>query len=130
MRVSIKKLEIKEDKRGWLAEIVRPEDIGEKKFGLVLMTTVLPGQTKGNHYHKRKTEWYCVIKGDGLLTLTDQTTKEKKEMEIGEKNMVLVKIPSLTIHSIKNMGTEELYLLAYVDEVFNPSDPDTYAYNE
>lgn len=130
MRATIKKLEIKEDKRGWLAEIVRPEDIGEKKFGLVLMTTVLPGQTKGNHYHKRKTEWYCVIKGDGLLTLTDQATKEKKKMEIGEKNMVLVKIPSLVIHSIKNMGTEELYLLAYVDEVFNPSDPDTYAYNE
>ncbi len=51
---------------------------------------------------------------------------EKREMEIGESNMVTVKIPPLITHSIKNIGKDELYLLAYVDEAFNPADPDTY----
>lgn len=126
MNIDVKKLDIKKDNRGWLAEIVRPDDIETKKFGLVLVTTALPGQTKGGHYHKRKTEWYCVIKGDGLLTLVDNESKEKKEMKIGEENMVLVRIPPKTTHSIKNIGDCELYLIAYVDEAFNESDPDTY----
>lgn len=126
MKIKVKKLEVKKDHRGWLAEIVQPKDVGIKDFGLVLVTTAFPGQTKGGHYHKRKTEWYCVIKGKGLLTLIDNKSKEKKEMEIGERNMVLVRIPPLIMHKIKNIGEDELYLLAYVDEAFNKQDPDTY----
>ena len=126
MDVVVKKLVIRKDQRGWLAEIVQPEDVGKKEFGQILVTTALPGKIKGNHYHKRKTEWYCVIKGIGLLTLMDQYTKEKREIEIGERNMVLVKIPPLTVHSIKNIGEEELFLLAYLDEGFDPVEPDTY----
>ncbi len=126
MNVEIKKIKVLKDNRGWLAEIIKPEDVETKDFGLVLITTALPGKTKGNHYHKRKTEWYCVIKGIGLLTLTNLNTKEKKEIQIGEGNMVLVKIPPFTHHILKNIGKEELYLLAYVNESFNKADPDTY----
>lgn len=126
MKIKVKKLEVKKDHRGWLAEVVQAEDAGIKDFGLVLVTTAFPGQTKGGHYHKRKTEWYCVIRGRGLLTLVDNSSKEKKEMEIGERNMVLVKIPPLITHTIKNIGKDELCLLSYVSEAFNEQDPDTY----
>lgn len=126
MNIKVKKLEVRKDNRGWLAEVVKAKDVGIKDFGLVLVTTANPGQTKGGHYHKRKTEWYCVIKGKGLLTLVDNNSKEKREMEIGGGNMVLVMIPPLTTHVIKNIGESELYLLVYVNEPFNEQDPDTY----
>jgi len=126
MKIKVKKLEVKKDHRGWLAEIVEGKDVGIKDFGLILVTTAKPGQTKGGHYHKRKTEWYCVLRGKGLLTLVDNKSNEKTEMEVGEGNMVLVKIAPLITHAIKNIGTDELYLLSYIDEAFDKADPDTY----
>ena len=129
MKITIKSLDIKNDARGWLSEIIRAEDVDHKKFGQVLITTANPGETKGNHYHKRKTEWYCIIKGRGILTMINRNNEEKKEIKLGEKNMVLVKIPPNHFHYIKNIGKKEMLLLVYVDEVFNSSDPDTYRDN-
>ena len=57
MKLNIKKLVVKKDSRGWLAEIIQSEDVGKKRFGLLLITTAHPGQVKGNHYHKKKKEW-------------------------------------------------------------------------
>lgn len=127
--VKIKKLDIKEDSRGWFAEIVRLEDLDNKnkKFGLVYITTAKPGQTKGRHYHTRKVEWFCVIKGLGLLTLIDKTTNERQEIKIGEDNMIAVQIPPNVWHAIANRDkNNDMYLLAYIDEPFNPGDPDTF----
>lgn len=125
--VKIKKLQVKEDERGFVAEIVRVEDLENKKksFGQIYISTANPGQTKGKHYHQRKTEWFCVIKGKGLLTLVDKNSKEKQEIKMGEDNMVAVAIPPMVWHAIANTADSEMYLLAYIDESFNPDDPDT-----
>ena len=127
-KVKVKKLEVKQDERGFVAEIVRVEDLinQSKEFGQMYISTANPGQTKGKHYHKRKTEWFCVIKGRGLLTLVDKKSKEKQEIMMGEDNMVAVQIPPMVWHAIVNTEKDiELYLLAYIDESFNPDDPDT-----
>lgn len=126
MRLKVKELEIKRDNRGWLAEIFHNQDVGDDKLGLVLITTARPGQVKGKHYHKRKKEWYCVIRGRGLLRVWSKDGKQKQTVEIGEKNMVLVEIPKNYFHSIEALGKKQMYLLACVSEIFNPSDPDTY----
>lgn len=127
--VKIKNLDIKRDERGWFAEIVRSEDIenNSKPFGQMYATTANPGQTKGKHYHTRKTEWFCVIKGKGLLTLVNMETQEKQEIEMGEDNMAAVQIPPNVWHAIANIGDREMFLLAYIDESYNPNDPDTIA---
>lgn len=126
MKLKIKQLEVKKDNRGWLSEIFSEKQIGQTKLGLILITTAYPSQTKGNHYHKRKREWYCVVKGRGLLKVWSTDGKEKEELEIGERNMVAVEIPRNYFHSITNIGDDELFLLAYVNESFNPKDPDTF----
>ncbi|MFH1833020.1 MAG: cupin domain-containing protein [Candidatus Levyibacteriota bacterium] len=126
MKIKEKKLKVKSDIRGWLAEILTPKDVGNKAFGLIVVTTAKPGQTKGRHYHKRKTEWYCVIKGDGMLTLIDNKTRETKKIEMGEKNMIMVQIPPNHFHLIENIGKTEMFLLVYVNELFNPKEPDNY----
>jgi dTDP-4-dehydrorhamnose 3,5-epimerase len=129
MNVFIKQLKVHTDERGWLAEILRQEDIDvNKKFGQFYVTTAKPGITKANHYHKRKTEWFCVIKGKGKLVLKDIETNEVKELEMGDKNMIVVKIPPNMAHAIKNIGSNMMYLLAYIDEPFFAEDPDTYEY--
>lgn len=126
MELIIKKLTISKDKRGWLCEIIRSEDVGKAQFGQILVTTAKKGETKGKHYHNRKTEWYCVIQGKAILTITNNKTKESKEVSMGEDNMVLVKIPPHNFHEIKNIGETEMFLLIYISEAFDPSDPDIY----
>lgn len=126
MNIRTKKLEVKKDTRGWLAEIITPEDVKNGVFGLVLITTAKPGQTKGKHYHKRKTEWYCVVRGEGQLTLIDNKTGEIEKIDMGEKNMITIEIPPDHFHFIENTGRVEMYLLVYVNEPFDPKDPDTY----
>lgn len=129
MKLEIKKLTINKDPRGWLTEIIRAEDVGNKKFGQILITSANPGETKGNHYHKRKTEWYCVIKGNAVTTVINRKNKIKKVIKMGEKNMILLKIPPNHFHFIKNIGKNEMLLLAYTDDVFKVNNPDTYQEN-
>jgi UDP-2-acetamido-2,6-beta-L-arabino-hexul-4-ose reductase len=122
------KLEIKSDERGWLAEVLRREQLhpGREGFGQFFVTTAHPGVSKGHHYHLRKHEWFCVIKGRGLLVFENIDTGQREELEMGEANMVTVEIPLRTAHAIKNTGSEMMYLLAYTDESHNPQDPDTH----
>jgi UDP-2-acetamido-2,6-beta-L-arabino-hexul-4-ose reductase len=128
--MEVKKLEIKTDQRGWLAEILRRENLypGREAFGQFFVTTAHPGISKGHHYHLRKHEWFCVIKGRALLVLEDIDTKQRTQIPMGEDNMVTVELPLRSAHAIKNTGQEMMYLLAYVDEPFNQEDGDTHAY--
>lgn len=86
-------LEVKRDERGWLAEVLRSRQLreGEKEFTQIYVTTANPGKTKGKHYHKRKTEWFCVVAGEAVLHLKDMRTGEEDSVPMGEKNMVTVR---------------------------------------
>lgn len=126
MIIHSKKLDVKKDPRGWLAEVVRPEDVDNKYFGQILVTTAKHGQIKGNHYHKRKTEWYCVIKGKMKLVLRDNETEEVNEFILGDKKLQTIEISPGVSHGFRNIGDEMLYVLIYINEPFNPKDPDTF----
>lgn len=126
MKLKVKKLKVKKDSRGWLSEIIRPEDIKKVQFGQLILTVSYPLEIRANHYHKRKTEWYCVVRGKAALTIVNNRTGERKEITMGEDNLSLVEIPPNHLHYIKNIGDEKMYLLVYVNEAFNPLDSDTY----
>ena len=120
-------LDVKKDERGWLAEIIRKEALVRgAEFGQFLVTTAHPGYVKGNHYHTRKYEWYCVLKGEGLLMLWDRRSGERKELMLAEQRLTTVMIPPQVSHAIKNVGAGMMYLLIYTDEPFNEEDPDTF----
>jgi UDP-2-acetamido-2,6-beta-L-arabino-hexul-4-ose reductase len=128
--VKIKKLDIKSDDRGWFTEILRSDEVENPKLGQFYVTTATVGQTKGKHYHERKIEWFCVIKGKALLTLIENKTGEKQEIEMGEDNMVTVEIPAGVWHAIANTGQDEMFLVAHISESYNPEDPDTFKKEE
>jgi len=129
MKFELKKLEKKVDERGWFAEILRADDLPAsemKNFGQIGITTAKQNIVKGNHYHKRKLEWYCVLKGKALIVLQDNVTNERKEIVMSEKEPSILKIYPDVSHAIKNIGKGMMYLLIYTNEPFNPEDPDTF----
>ena len=125
--IEILDLEKKSDERGWLIEVLcgdLPE--GCKEFGQLHVSVAYPGKVRGNHYHTRKVEWFCVPVGKGLLLLKDLETGKTREVVMGVNNLKTIKIEPGAIHAIKNIGEEDMVLIVYSNESFDPEDPDTF----
>ncbi len=125
--IEILDLDKKSDERGWLIEVLGGElPEGCEEFGQLHVSVAYPGKVRGNHYHIRKVEWFCVPAGQGLLLLKDQETGETQEVIMGVNNLKTIKIQPGTIHAIKNIGEDDMVLIVYANESFDPEDPDTY----
>jgi len=117
-----RELEVKQDERGKLIEIFKISGVGQ-----VFYCTTEPGMIRGNHYHLRKTEYFCIIEGKGLIKLKNRETREIKEIMASGKKPEIFEMPVNWTHNIRNTGDSEMKLLVWVNEIFNPDDPDTYA---
>lgn len=124
--IEVHVLEKKNDERGWLTEVLRREQLEKMDFGQFSVFVCRAGAVRGNHYHCRKTEWVCVLKGAGQLCLQDVRTADKEVIILDEQHMVAIKIPPYISHSLSAVGSEPLLVLAYSDEPFNVEEPDTY----
>lgn len=115
------------DQRGWLAEILRREHLGGAGlFGQILITAVLPGVVKGNHYHTRKTEWFLVVKGSGEIMTKHVRTGSSQRILVNETPPVVVRISPYVAHAIRNKCEQVMHTIVYCDEPFRSEDPDTY----
>lgn len=114
-----------DDERGSVYELLRLAEIGGRPNGQMFVTTAKPGQSKGHHYHTRKTEWFCVVSGDGEMVIQDVETGERDAIPVTAEMPTVIKIEPGLAHALRNVGTGELVSLVYVDEVYNPSDADT-----
>ena len=125
--IEILDLDKKSDERGWLIEVLGGElPEGCREFGQLHVSVAYPGKIRGNHYHTRKDEWFCIPAGKGLLVLKDRETGETREVLMGVNNLKTIKIQPGTIHAIKNIGEDDMVLIVYANESFDPEDPDTY----
>jgi dTDP-4-dehydrorhamnose 3,5-epimerase len=127
MRIETIKLDKKQDRRGWFLKILMNRHItGKKEFGELYLSVVNAGEVRGEHCHKETTEWFCTLKGKGLLNLLDTQTGEKQQMPLDEDAPLTIVVPPGIAHSIQNMGHEPLYLLAYSDVEYDAGKPDTF----
>ena len=128
MDIKIKEIEKKTDERGWLIEFLHMNET-PKKEGQFYVTTQKPGIVRGNHYHKRKNEWFGIIKGKAIIALKDMKTGETEEVELDEGTKDKIKViyvPKNIVHAIKCIGDEPSIMIAFIDEEFDEKDPDTY----
>lgn len=110
------------DERGYLFEVVKQLAGG----GQVFFSTTRPGITRGNHYHTRKYEKFCVVKGEAAIRLRRLQTDDILEYRVSGDDPTVVDIPLFHTHSIENVGTTELLTLFWSNELFDPADGDTY----
>ncbi len=126
MKIKTIKLEKKEDARGSLVQNESTEIRNRMKHFFV--STSKKGVIRGQHYHTEKVEWFLVIKGRARIYFEDINTHEKDSVELVETNPQVVEVPVLIAHSIENIGTEEMILLAIVNEPLDKNNPDTFPY--
>ncbi|MCE2690682.1 MAG: capsular polysaccharide biosynthesis protein CapF [Rubrivivax sp.] len=110
------------DPRGVFAEMLKTPDCGQFSY-----FTAHPGITRGGHYHHSKTEKFLVIKGQARFKFRHMHTGEAYELTAsGEKAEIVETVPGWT-HDITNIGTEEMIVMLWANEVFDRQRPDTFA---
>lgn len=109
------------DHRGSFTETIRTSLGGQFSF-----STTLPGVTRGNHFHTRKIERFIVIKGKAIIELRRIGTSKVLHFDLKGEHPSYVDMPVWYTHNITNVGNEELITLFWINEFFNPDDPDTF----
>lgn len=108
------------DARGAFAEVLRTPDAGQISF-----FTAHPGVTRGGHYHHTKTEKFLVVHGTARFAFRHVVTGERHQLEVtGSEARVVDTVPGWA-HDITNIGTDELIVLLWANEAFDPVRPDT-----
>ena len=115
------KLKMNEDDRGSFTEFLRSPDRGQ-----VSINVSKPGITKGQHWHHSKNEKFLVVKGNGLIRFRKVDEDKIIEYPVSGDELEVVDIPTGYTHSIVNIGEEEMVTVMWVNEPFDPDNPDTY----
>jgi UDP-2-acetamido-2,6-beta-L-arabino-hexul-4-ose reductase len=108
------------DARGLFVEMLKTPDTGQFSF-----FTAHSGITRGGHYHHTKTEKFLVIKGHARFGFRHMLTNELHYLETkGEEPQIVETVPGWT-HDITNIGTEEMVVMLWANEIFDRANPDT-----
>lgn len=111
-----------EDPRGMFVEMLKTPDAGQFSF-----FTAHAGVTRGGHYHHTKTEKFLVIKGEARFKFRHMLTDERHELTTsGNAPQVVETVPGWT-HDITNVGSEEMIVMLWANEIFDRTRPDTFA---
>ena len=108
------------DERGKIMHILKSTDSTFEKFGEVYVSCGYPGVIKAWHIHTEMTINDCCIKGMMKLVIYDcrkdsPTFGNLMEINMGEDNYCIVKIPPGLANGYKAYGTELAYLINCAD---------------
>lgn len=115
------KLNMHTDDRGSFTEFLRSENRGQ-----VSINVSKPGITKGEHWHHSKNEKFLVVKGTGVIRFRKVGEEKIIEYPVDGSELEVVDIPTGYTHSIVNTGDEDMVTVMWVNEPFDPDNPDTY----
>lgn len=117
-----RELKLNSDDRGTLFEGVKGGGGGQ-----TFLSTTKPGVTRGDHFHLDKIERFLVLDGEGLIRIRKILQDEIWEFRVSGDRPSFVDMPVLHTHSIENVGSKPLLTLFWTHELFDPSNPGTFA---
>ena len=116
-----RKFEPKSDARGALVEIVKTTGGGQ-----TFISSTVPDVVRGNHYHTRKIERFAVIQGTARICVRKLLSEEVVTFDVSGDTPVYIDMPTFATHNIRNTGTDELITAFWTNEIYDPTDPDTF----
>lgn len=110
-----------QDHRGIFVEMLKTPEYGQFSY-----FKAPPGVTRGGHYHQSKSEKFLVVQGSALFKYRNINSNELHELLVSASDCRMVDSIPGWAHSIKNVGSEELIVILWANEIFDPQYPDTY----
>ncbi|MCK4631747.1 MAG: dTDP-4-dehydrorhamnose 3,5-epimerase family protein [candidate division Zixibacteria bacterium] len=143
--VTIRKLTRYSDKRGWLTELFRHDELETEFFpAMTYLSMTDPGAARGPHEHAEQADLFCFL-GPSTFRVylwdnraNSPTYGESFRIELGQDSPASMIVPKGVVHAYKNIGDCEglvfnapnrLYAgpgrTEPVDEIRHEDDPDT-----
>jgi dTDP-4-dehydrorhamnose 3,5-epimerase len=104
-------LSVYEDRRGWLAEIYRQDELAPEHWPVMAYFSVTqPGVARGPHAHRHQTDLFCFPgPGDFRVVLWDQRTDSpsygvRQEFHLGENCPGVLIVPPGVVHGYRNIS--------------------------
>ena len=116
------KTELHNDERGSLTELAKVDS----SEGQVFFSTTNKGYVRGEHFHMRKFERFCVVDGEAAIRIRKLGTDDIQEYRVSGDNIEIIDMPVLHTHDIKNIGNDKLTTIFWISELYNKDNPDTY----
>lgn len=114
-------LDTHRDERGLFVEFIKTIASGQVSF-----FTAKPGVTRGSHYHHTKVEKFIVTHGRARFRYQNVIDGTICHIDVNADAPVVVESVPGWIHNVTNLGDEDLSVLVWANEVFNPSKTDTF----
>jgi len=108
------------DGRGVFAEFLKTKDSGQFSF-----FTAKPGVTRGEHYHHSKTEKFLVVNGRARFGFRNIISHKKYNIEASYNDFQIIESVPGWSHNITNIGNDEMIVIVWANQVFDPDNPDT-----
>ncbi len=141
--VRIKTLVKHTDERGYFIEQLKRGDLDDEgrqfiersEFAQMSHSVVYarggnpPEPIKAFHWHRRQWDYWDIVVGNARVVLVDlradsPTCGVIQTLLLGDNSPRVVAIPPLVAHGYQCLGTENLHLVYYVTEPYNPGQPD------
>lgn len=110
------------DPRGEFVEMLKTADSGQFSY-----FTAHPGITRGEHYHHTKTEKFLVIRGTAHFGFRHVDTGATYELVAKGGDARIVETVPGWAHNVTNIGSDELIVMLWANEIFDRDHPDTIA---
>ncbi len=114
--------QVHSDDRGDLFETGRVHGGTGQSF----LSTTRPGRERGHHYHLHKVERFFVVKGRAEIRLRRLLHDDVVTFRLDGDRPAYVDMPTLWVHSIRNVGDSELVTVFWTDQLLDQDAPDQY----
>lgn len=112
-------VKVSSDQRGRLSELV----ISRTK-GQIFYSTTNPDFVRGNHFHTRRIERFCVLSGDALIQMRKVGTDDVIEYRISGDDCKVIDMPVYYTHNLKNIGDTELVCCFWMNDILSEQKVD------
>jgi dTDP-4-dehydrorhamnose 3,5-epimerase-like enzyme len=111
------------DDRGWFLKVIDGKEKNIPSYtGEVYLTSAMPGESKGGHYHDKANEWFTLVTGECELKIVDINSGEKLSLNLSSIKPETIYVPNNVAHIFINNSSKDYILLAYSDQLFDPED--------
>ena len=126
--IVIKQLKRMPDERGSFTEVFRKDwkDLLENDVAAQAnLSLTYPGIVRAWHRHLRgQVDYFVALKGAIKIGIFDDKTGELDEIVTTAQDLQVVRVPGNYWHGFKAIGNEQVMLLYFTTNLYDPANPD------
>ena len=116
------------DERGLFHELIRADWdqlLGDDKLLQANLSVTFPGIVRAWHRHLRgQVDYFFVARGYAKICAYDDTTQAMLEVVLSGDKPQILRIPGHYWHGFKAIGQEPVYLIYFVNKLYDYQNPD------